>query len=244
MFLDPDQFIDRHSFFWGVWEPDETRVVMQLLRSGDTFVDIGANAGYFSLLASRLVGPSGRVYAFEPVPPTVDKLRRNIDFGGAANIIVCPCAASGEAGLVSINRKGVGDVSGQNTMRPDTTPADHWEVRAARIDDVVPAQEAIRLMKIDVEGAELLALKGAERHLRSPSAPALLCEVTDSYLRELKGSADELWRYLADLGYRFIHDCHNGRLSPIHAEALSTEFQMNVLLTKQPLESLLPPGQR
>lgn len=236
MHLDPEQYIDQHCYYWGSWEPDETRVVVRLLRPGDTVVDVGANAGYFTLLAANLVGPTGRVFAFEPVPPTIEKLERNVAASGTSCVTICPYAAAGARSAVKISRRGVGHVSGQNTMRPDANADDFWTVDTVRIDDLVPADAPVRLIKLDAEGAELLALQGATAILRGKDGPYLLCEVTDAYLRELGGSAQALWDLLGEHGYRHIYDCHRGRLTPVPSSSLTSESQLNVLFSKLPVD--------
>jgi len=236
MYLDPQQYIDRFIYIWGLWEPDESYVIKKFLRPGDTFVDVGANAGYFTLLASGLVGNTGKVYAFEPVPPTVDKLKRNINLNNATNIIVHNYAACDCKGTVKIAKRGVGNVSGQNSMRFDERSSEHWEAPAVRLDTVIPPQELIRLIKIDVEGAELLALKGLKQLLDSDNGPMVLCEVTDSYLKELGATAQELYQFMEASGYRYIYDCHNRRFSPMTAKTLSdNHFQLNLLFSKNPI---------
>ena len=234
MHLDPEQYIDQHCFYWGLWEPDETRVLRQLLRQGETFVDVGANVGYFTLLAASLVGRAGRVFAFEPVPPTVRRLERNVAASGSPNVTIVPAAAAAVGGQVRIGRHGVGDVSGQNTMRPGDA-GDCWLVNAVRIDESVPATLPVRLMKLDADGAELLALQGASGLLRRADAPYLLCEVTDAFLRDLGGSAAALWALLQQYGYRHAYDCRRGRLTAISPRALTDEEQVNVLFSKAPV---------
>lgn len=234
MYLEPGQFLDQHCYYWRTWEPDETRVVLRFLRPGDSFVDVGANAGYFSLLASSEVGPKGHVWAFEPVPPTVEKLRRNLEASSVHNVTVVADAASRSQGRVSIARQESA-VSVLNSMRPSSGSVGGWNVNTVRIDDIIPSTESIRMIKLDAEGAELLALQGAETHLRKDQAPLLLCEVTDSFLRELGGSAEELWLYLKGLGYRHAFDCHGGRLKEVAPDVLWTTRQINVLLTKNKL---------
>src|SRR5689334_3802567 len=88
MRLDPGNFIDLFAYYWKCWEPNETWAIRRLLGPGDLFVDIGANIGYFSVLAARSVGAEGRVIAIEPAPPTVAKLRDNLDLNGLSNVEV------------------------------------------------------------------------------------------------------------------------------------------------------------
>jgi hypothetical protein len=119
MNLVPDQQIDRFIYFWGCWEPNETWVVRKILRPNDIFVDVGANDGYFSLLASSLVGPSGQVVALEPIPSTAGELRANILLNGFTNIAIVESAASDVAGNVRLTLPaGVG--TGMTTQRPST----------------------------------------------------------------------------------------------------------------------------
>jgi len=236
MLLTPDQYIDRFIYYWGLWEPDETQFISSILRSGDRFIDIGANAGYFTLLAARIVGARGRVEAFEPVPPTVQRLRHNVARNGFRNVQIHECATSREEGSVFIHQHGIGEVSGQNSMRVGTERSGGWEVSTRRIDHVISNTPPIRLMKMDIEGAELLALSGASGILAGKEAPIVLCEVTDSYLRQLSGSAEELYALMASYGYDYVYDCHNvslTRLSP--AEQSRHVTQRNVVFAKQPL---------
>lgn len=86
--LDTRDMLDYFIYYWRCYEPNETWAIRKILRPGDIFIDIGANIGYFSVLAARLVGPTGRVFAFEPVPPTVERLRHNIKINGVNNITI------------------------------------------------------------------------------------------------------------------------------------------------------------
>ncbi len=158
----------RDLFLHGRMEPDETRAWLGLLRPGDVVIDGGANWGYFSLLASRAVGLAGRVLAFEPVPDTAASLQRNLDASGVRNVEIvqaCLARSAGEATLHLFE----GDPSAVNSTMGAHAP-ERWarEVRAPALslDDVMDAHQLTpALLKLDVEGAELDALRGAERLL-------------------------------------------------------------------------------
>ena len=77
-----DQFVSRRIREHGVWEPYETSLVLRLLQPGDVFVDVGANIGYFSVLAASLVGDAGKVFAFEPDPDNFQLLCANAELNG------------------------------------------------------------------------------------------------------------------------------------------------------------------
>ena len=88
--------IGRRIFLFGVWEPEMTAYVEATLRPGGVFIDVGANIGYYSMLASRLVGPSGSVVAIEPSPTNFSELKRNIALNHALNIRAIDMAVGDE----------------------------------------------------------------------------------------------------------------------------------------------------
>jgi hypothetical protein len=116
----------------------------------------------------------------------------------------------------------------------------HWEVRGVRIDDIINTAQPIRLIKIDIEGAEMLALKGLHRQLSSEAAPIILCEVTDSFLKELGSSARDLYRYMESSGYAYAYDCHNRKMTLLSPQDPDSDtFQRNVVFSKTPLSFAL-----
>lgn len=226
--LAPDQQIDRFIFFWGCWEPNETWVIRKLLRKDDVFVDVGANDGYFSLLASTLVGPSGRVLALEPFPTTAVELRANISLNALTNITVIESAASDgadELQLTMPTRAG----TGMTTLRPvDGTSC---RVTCVRLDSLFAHGPAPRLVKIDVEGAELKALRGLEGLLVRDDPPHILCEVTASYLEQVGDSMHELYSWMEEFGYS-AYLVRDHELQALPKGSLQKSDQENVLFTK------------
>lgn len=229
--LDPKQYIDKFIYYWGEWEPNETYTVMSLLNKGDIFIDIGANIGYFSLLAGNIVGRGGKVYSFEPVPATNEVLQKNASINNFSNIKIFRYAAVDNNRAIKIARRGKGDRSELNSMRPLDTEGEYWSIEGKRVDEIVPSNLPIRLIKLDVEGAEFFALKGLEKILRLNNAPMVLCEVTDSFLRELGSSAKELYQFMLDCGYKHTYRSSNKSLNLIRTVNLNV-FQENILFTK------------
>jgi precorrin-6B methylase 2 len=86
MVVDPSDYVNRIIAITGVWEPQVTAAFQALLSPGDVCVDVGANIGYFSLLAARLVGSRGHVYAVEPSSTSYDRLTKNLELNNATNV--------------------------------------------------------------------------------------------------------------------------------------------------------------
>lgn len=180
----------------GTFEPNEFDFLGRVLKPGMTVVDAGANEGLYTLFAARRVGSSGRVVAFEPSSRERAGLERNVRRNRLKNVTVVPSAlgsVEGEAGL----RIAADLHSGHNTLGSfvydDAVSAHVEKVQVERLDSVV-ARLALRhvdLIKIDVEGAEVNLLEGAEATLTA-HRPVLLLEANDEALRAQGTSADAL----------------------------------------------------
>jgi len=167
----------------GTTEPAVQDALEGLLHAGDIFYDIGANVGFFTVLAARLVGPGGRVVAFEPLPANVAALRRNLALNGFANAVVVEAAAGvagGTADLVPEEEPTWARLAGmeRGSDAPPDPSAGAVRVRVVSVDETVEAGAAPppTLVKIDVEGAELDVVSGMARTLRT-HRPTLLVEM-------------------------------------------------------------------
>jgi FkbM family methyltransferase len=176
----------------------------RMLRPGDVFVDCGANVGYFTLLAARRVRPSGRVLSFEPSPGTRERCAKNVRLNGYTNVDLYPYAVSDvESESVLFQPERGCDLASLRPHDERSETGQEHVVTTVRLDRIVPADLAarIRLIKIDVEGADLLALRGLEGILRQPRGPAVICEINDGFLRQMGGSEEELLEYMFALHY-------------------------------------------
>jgi FkbM family methyltransferase len=156
MRCDPTDVIQRMILYFGVWEPDVSRTIERNLNTGDVFVDIGANIGYHSLLAASRVGATGRVVAIEPSPPTFALLQHNLARNAfATNVRAVNVAVSDRPGKVDLYEFGAERIGATTTLtsRGGSFAA---SVDALPLQDVLTPQELgrLRLIKIDVEGAE------------------------------------------------------------------------------------------
>lgn len=229
---------DRGISVWiimgGVWETFVDDVLCALVRPGDVFLDLGANMGYYTVKLGTRVGPTGKVYSFEPNPELFTFLSDNIEINGfAGRAQAFPVAAGAEAGRSLLNfhyaNMGGGWVTPPAELLEDSagTP-----VEVVRVDDVLPPDLKADLIKLDVEGFEPLALKGMTGVLaRSPHA-AIVTEVATAHWRRFGEPKDILREVAGDRLIFLIH--HSGRLEHVPAEALgerlSPSFVSYVLL--------------
>lgn len=178
-------------YYLGSFETEKTRLFKNLIQKGNVVYDIGAHVGYFSLFLGELVGEAGRVLAFEPNPVNVEYLRQHLDMNGICNVDVFEFALSDENGeSFFINKKdtSTGCLSSSGDMWVETYTVDYL------VDSgTVPPPDYI---KIDVEGAELLVLKGARRTLEKHMPSIFLA----THGPDLKYDCME---FLETLGYCF-----------------------------------------
>src|SRR5437867_4507919 len=150
----------------GNYEPGATDVFNAVLRPGMTVVDIGANRGYFSLLSAKLVGPYGRVYAFEPEPHNYGLLLRNINLNKLSNILPLQLAVSNAdgTGLLFLDPANPGG----HTMYADPSLRPGHSVKTTTLDCFLSERgwPSVNLIKIDIEGGEPAALEGMRETLR------------------------------------------------------------------------------
>jgi FkbM family methyltransferase len=152
--------------------------IQERLCQGDVVFDVGANVGFFTIIAARLVGESGHVYAFEPVPKNVRYVRRNTELNRQQNVTIVDKAVAGRSGrgsLVLASYSG-GAALATATRPPDATAT--IDVELVSIDDAIEGAlvPPPTLVKIDVEGAELEVLQGMVATLRR-HGPTIVCEI-------------------------------------------------------------------
>ena len=178
----------RSSFFFGTYEPAQSALFCKVVKPGDVVYDIGAHFGYYALLASKLVGTEGRVLAFEPSPPNLARLYRHIELNRCSNVQVLELAVSDHEGVAHFEtRTG----SGLGHLAPDGPV----EVKITRLDGL-QGYPLPNVMKIDVEGAEVGVLRGANSLLAAAKPTIFLSLHGD----DLKKACLEI---LATHGYTF-----------------------------------------
>jgi FkbM family methyltransferase len=156
MHCNPHDLIQRMILYFGVWEPDVSSTIERNLESGDVFVDIGANVGYDTLLASARVGSAGRVVSIEASPRTFALLQRNLALNAASsNVRAVNAAVSDRPGKLDLYEQDPGNIGAATTL-PSRGGVPIETVEALPLDRILTADEIrrLRLIKMDVEGAE------------------------------------------------------------------------------------------
>lgn len=184
------------SCWLGLYETQKTKEILDLLKNGDVFLDIGAQAGYHTLLASRVVGSAGAVYAFEPLPRNLEYLRQHLQLNAASNVNVIAAAVSDRDGEVAFDPGPsyvAGHIAEGGSLRVECVSLDSM-YRAGRL-------PAPRVIKIDVEGAELRVLEGA-RNVIQQTRPVILLDTHDFLGGESSGIHQKCCDLLKRAGYR------------------------------------------
>ena len=191
------------DYWLGTYEPELQQAVAAFLKPGMVVYDVGANVGYISLLLARAAGPSGQVFAFEPLPANQERIRRNLALnagGDFAPIHLVPAAVVKQAGPVIFltHRSGAMGKAQGSAGRSDEHYQAEIEVPGLSLDGFAFADghPLPQVVKMDIEGGEVLALQGMPRLLASGAARPLM-------LVELHGpeSARAAWDTLRAAGY-------------------------------------------
>ena len=196
-------FIQRRIYYFGVWEPNLTAFLSARLREGDVFVDVGANIGYFTLLASKAVGRSGKVIAIEASPMIFSKLVDNLKRNRAANVEAINVAASDREGMAKVFCSSDFNI-GESTIFQKEGSSYECDVSAKPLDSLIPPihMANLRFVKIDVEGAEWLVIAGMREVLRRARPDVeIVVEVRPESLREHGKSVEEVFAMFADFGF-------------------------------------------
>jgi len=177
-------------------EPHVTRVIRALLQPGTVMIDIGANIGYYTLLAAARIGSTGKVIAFEPNVDNCTLLHKSLQANNFANVVLHNVAVAEVEGVVSLH---ISDSNG--SIVPDHLLARPYHVRTVRLDDVLRDETRIDLIKMDIEGAEGRALQGMHRVIQR-CAPMIVTELHPAALQAVSHmTPEEYLNALRALGY-------------------------------------------
>jgi FkbM family methyltransferase len=204
-----------------MYAPATSNFLFNVLRDGDDVIDVGAHIGYYSLLASVLVGPTGSVIAFEPENRNFVQLKANVALNRRANI------RTFQQGLWSTvmdapffvnpgRQDGDHCLLGPGPAKTTLAPQEET-LSLLTLDDVVGnvAHPRFRVLKVSVNGAETAVLSGAARLLERQAVDFILCDYAPSYMRQMQTTDAELRSLLATYGYQCFGLTAEANLIPV-----------------------------
>lgn len=222
----PPRYPSYRNFATGLYETDVTEQFLSLLSAGMTVVDVGANIGYYTLLASRLVGAEGRVYSFEPDPEAYTYLERNVSLNQCTNVAAVRKAAGNHVGSLGFIRPGPerGFVS---TLGPQAISID-----AVTLDAFFGglAWPAVHLIKIDIEGSEEQALLGMQELVRRNPTIRIIIELNTDALARAGRTLEQLIATLGRLGFTNGYLIEQRRTLPLSSLLPGSRAVHNLLL--------------
>ncbi|MBL0742441.1 FkbM family methyltransferase [Chryseolinea lacunae] len=212
-YIDPISDFGLQLQEFGKYEPAMTDEISRMLTEGDTFVDLGANEGFFSVIASRLVGKRGHVVCIEPQQRLWEVITKNFELNNAFNCQLLPYAAAETSGTATIFlyttlNTGASSLSKGFNFKISFPAIRKFfygtsTIKTTTLDEVVEqiGLTKIKLIKVDIEGFEFEALKGSRKALTQKVFDNLLVEIHPEALVKMGQSPEQLSQYLAGFGY-------------------------------------------
>jgi FkbM family methyltransferase len=206
--VDASDIVGKHIYYFGIWEPNLTHWIQRRLSPGDLFIDVGANIGYYSLLASKLVGNSGKVVSVEALPQIFSRLESNLRQNDSSNVRAVNVAAWDKTEKVKIFTRQEGP-SGSTTLISDW--ANQWHLQQqieidAKPLSVILTQEEIktaRLIKIDVEGAEWHVISEMKSWLAKTGKDLeIAIEISRSMMQAQGKDLQDILNIFGDFGFQ------------------------------------------
>ncbi|MEN8228181.1 MAG: FkbM family methyltransferase [Bacteroidota bacterium] len=212
MIIDPvrDEGVERTIYYTGSYEKGTLFVIKNLLKEGDTFIDVGANIGLMSIFASSIVMDSGKIIAFEPNPVTLKILKRNIALNNISNIQTSDYAVGAKASGAKIYDRWDSNRGSASLIKPESE-SDSYDIEVITLSDYCKANQEIHLIKIDIEGFELEALKGAKEILDGESPPMLIIECSETRENTYGFGTDDLYEFLKCITHYRLFKSRGGK---------------------------------
>ena len=236
----PDRLIAALLWKYKAKGSAEYAVYRSAIKPGMTVLDIGANIGTLTILFSSLAGAAGKVVAVEPDPDNFRLLRKNVEENGCSNVQCRNLAAADSDGTLRLFRSE--EHHGDHRIYDSGDGRASVEVGRSSVDNMLGDGAAADFVKMDVQGAEMLALKGMERTLRNSPDVTVLCEFSPSLLRKAGSGPDELLKKFSDLGFaiNYIDESSGAAVPASTAELIAMcpgDKYLNLLLARKPLSS-------
>ncbi|MGH9482296.1 MAG: FkbM family methyltransferase [Terriglobales bacterium] len=198
----------RCIYYLGDFEGNVGHFLRAHCRPGETVVDVGANAGVYTVALAQRVGPQGRVLALEALRANFESLERNVALNGFTQVECIFGAVAERAGELVAPDRPAGNYSLASPSAATTT------IPARTLDDLTAGFETIHLMKMDIEGSETQALRGAERLFRERRVRCTVIEFNPYWLQKMGSSAEELYELFMAYGLEVRRLSRSGRPAP------------------------------
>ena len=204
VFADLNEYIGRAAFFSGDLDRKITWICQQIVREGDTALDIGANIGIVSVILSKIVGQTGFVHSFEPNPALSRQLHETMAHNEIRNVKVHSTALGSTDGHMELTIPSENKGAASLVRKTNDPDAESVDVKISRLDDICDDEniQSVRFVKIDVEGFETEVFKGADTLLSSIRPDAILFELNER--TEDSFDDEPLIRLLRDYDYDFF----------------------------------------
>jgi FkbM family methyltransferase len=205
------------------FEPEMRAAFLRHAARSTNILDIGANIGYYTVLATQIMRPGGRVFCFEPQPAVLSRLRRNIAVNALQNVVVYDCALCERNGSTQFCVPADGYASHGSILHNERVATKEViTVSARRLDDVLAelGNPAIDLMKLDVEGAEKLVLEGGVALLSSSARPVILFEAHEGNTSAFGYTVFDLLQKVHAFGYTLRQLDHENWLALPHHKGI------------------------
>jgi FkbM family methyltransferase len=180
------------------YERFETELFKKQVKKGMTVLDIGAHIGYYTLLAANLVGENGRVFAFEPHPHNFAMLEKNVGINGYKNVVLVQKAVSNQSGHIKLFLSEYGTLHSLSNQVGKKSIV----VEAVTLDEFLGKDCQVDVVKVDIEGAEMLALLGADRLIRTNGNLKIFTEFVPERLKISGFLPEEYLNKLMDYGFK------------------------------------------
>lgn len=213
-----------------IYEEFETKLVKELIKEGDVVLDIGANIGYYTVQFAKKVGPTGSVIAFEPDPINFAILKKNIEVNGFTNVELHNIAVSDTKGILKlfINESNRGD----NRMYDSQDSRNAIEVPTEQIDEVMKSKPTVNFIKMDIQGAEIKAIRGMKHVFDNSPNLTMISEFWPVGIHRCGGDAKEFLDSLVEHGFQ-ISEIDENR------HEVKDISDVSVLLTENTVENEL-----
>ncbi len=208
-----DRLLALMSWKWGVGEREERALIERAVLPGMIAVDVGANVGLHTLGLARRVGPEGRVHALEPEPDNFRLLARGVQKAHLKNVRLHQVAASDAPGTLTLYLSDAN--RGDHRTSPAPEARRSFTVSATPIDLLLAGEPRIDFVKIDVQGGEVVVLRGMKETLRRCEKIGVLCELTPALLGRAGSSGEELVALLREQGLAPHRIRKTGDVAPI-----------------------------